>query len=28
MLLALDDNLDLSTAAGKFHVNMLGAVAE
>lgn len=28
VLLALDDNLDLSTAAGKFHVNMLGAVAE
>lgn len=28
VLVALDDNLDLSTAAGKFHVNMLGAVAE
>ncbi|MBD2458219.1 recombinase family protein [Nostoc sp. FACHB-87] len=28
LLLALDDNLDLSTATGKFHVNMLGALAE
>lgn len=27
-LVALDDNIDLSTAAGKFHVNMLGAMAE
>lgn len=27
-LIALDDNIDLSTAAGKFHVNMLGALAE
>lgn len=27
-LLALDDNIDLSTASGKFHVNMLGALAE
>ena len=27
-LVALDDNIDLSTAAGKFHVNMLGALAE
>ncbi len=28
VLVALDDNIDLSTAAGKFHVNMLGALAE
>jgi site-specific DNA recombinase len=28
VVLALDDNLDISTAAGKFHVNMLGAMAE
>ena len=27
-LIALDDNIDLSTAAGKFHVDMLGALAE
>ena len=27
-LIALDDNIDISTAAGKFHVNMLGALAE
>jgi DNA invertase Pin-like site-specific DNA recombinase len=25
---ALDDSIDLSTAAGKFHLNMLGALAE
>lgn len=28
ILVALDDNIDLSTAGGKFHVNMLGALAE
>ncbi|MBF2074543.1 MAG: recombinase family protein [Synechococcales cyanobacterium C42_A2020_086] len=28
ILVALDDNIDLSTASGKFHVNMLGALAE
>lgn len=27
-LRALDDSIDLSTAAGKFHLNMLGALAE
>lgn len=27
-LRVLDDNIDLSTAAGKFHVNLLGALAE
>lgn len=28
VLVALDDNVDGSTAAGKFHINMLGALAE
>ncbi|MDJ0704784.1 MAG: fdxN element excision recombinase XisF [Leptolyngbyaceae cyanobacterium MO_188.B28] len=27
-LRVLDDNIDLSTAAGKFHINLLGALAE
>ena len=27
-LVALDDSIDFSTAAGKFHLNMLGALAE
>lgn len=27
-LIALDDNIDGSTAAGKFHINMLGSLAE
>lgn len=27
-LVALDDAIDMSTAAGKFHLNMLGALAE
>jgi site-specific DNA recombinase len=27
-LVALDDNIDGSTAAGKFHINMLGSLAE
>ncbi len=28
VLVALDDNIDVSTATGKFHVNLLGALAE
>lgn len=28
VLIALDDNIDGSTAAGKFHINMLGSLAE